>query len=303
MHSRTFALLLSFAATLAAQTNPLLPENSVTRVSDHVYAIMGWPNIAIVVGSRGVLVVDTGLGPRNGAVALREAEKLAKPAGAANLYLTTTHFHPEHSSGASAFPPRTILIRAAVQQEEMNRGNAMFIDRFSARSPQFKELLAGVTTRDPDVVFDRELTLDLGGGVKARLMWLGGGHTKGDELIFVEPDGALISGDIVQSKIVPGMPNEDASVKGWLALLDKIEPLHARYLVPDHGALGDGSLVAQQRAFLADLQSRVGVLKKEGKPIEEATTRITEEFRAKYPGWETMTALGNVVKRAWAEAQ
>ena len=166
-----------------------------------------------------------------------------------------------------------------------------------------KQLLEGVTTRDPDIVFDRELKLDLGGGVTARLMWLGAGHTKGDELIFVEPDGALIPGDIVENKIVPGMPNEDSTVKGWLALLDKIEPLHPRYIVPDHGALGGGSLIAQERAFLVDLQSRTAALKREGKSVDEAVARITEEFRVKYEGWESMAGIGNAVKRAWAETQ
>ena len=56
----------------------MLPENQVTHVSDHVWAIIGFPNIGIVVGSRATLVVDTGLGPRNGAIALHEAQKLAK---------------------------------------------------------------------------------------------------------------------------------------------------------------------------------------------------------------------------------
>lgn len=37
------------------QTQPLLPENSVTRVSDHVYAIQGWPNVGIIVGERATL--------------------------------------------------------------------------------------------------------------------------------------------------------------------------------------------------------------------------------------------------------
>ena len=60
------AITLLPLGTAAAQGNmPLLEENS-TRVSDHVYAMMGFPNIAIVVGSRATLVVDTGLGPRNG---------------------------------------------------------------------------------------------------------------------------------------------------------------------------------------------------------------------------------------------
>ena len=51
-------------------------ENTV-KVSDHVWAIMGWPNIGIVVGENATLVVDTGLGPRNGATVARVAKRLA----------------------------------------------------------------------------------------------------------------------------------------------------------------------------------------------------------------------------------
>ena len=291
------ALLSSFS--LNAQIDPILPQDSITRVSEHVYAILGWPNVVIVVGSRATLVVDTGMGPRNGATVMRQVEKLAK---SPNLYLTTTHFHPEHSSGEAAFPPRTVLIRPAVQQEEMNRGNAQITAMFSGRSAVMKELLQGVTLRNPDVLFDRELKLDLG-GVTARLMWLGGGHTRGDELVLVEPDNALISGDILENKLVPALPNEDSSVKGWLGLLDRIESMHPRYVLPDHGQLGDGSLVAQEKAFLLDLQSRTVALKKEGKSADEAAARIAAEFPAKYPGWEGMGGIGNAVRRAWSEAQ
>jgi len=43
-----------------------------------VYAIVGFPNIGIVVGERATLVVDTGLGARNGAIVMKQAEKLKK---------------------------------------------------------------------------------------------------------------------------------------------------------------------------------------------------------------------------------
>ena len=87
-------LILLFAAAIAAAQNPQgVPENSVTQVSPHVHAIVGFPNIAIVTGDRATLVVDTGMGPRNGAVIVREVQKLAK---GRKLYLTTTHLHPEH---------------------------------------------------------------------------------------------------------------------------------------------------------------------------------------------------------------
>jgi glyoxylase-like metal-dependent hydrolase (beta-lactamase superfamily II) len=280
-----------------SQQSMMLPENSVTRVSEHVYAIVGFPNIGIVVGDRATLVVDTGLGARNGAIVLKQAEKLAK---APALYLTTTHFHPEHAMGEQAFPPRTVIIRPAVQQDEMNKHATELMDLFRGFSAQSKELLQDVKLRPPDIVFDKEIKLDLG-GVTARLMWLGPAHTQGDELIFVEQDSVLIPGDIVQDKIVPNMPNADASVKNWLAILDQLEPLHPRYVVPDHGALGDGSLIAKERAFLIDLQNRSLELKRQGKSADQAATTVTAEFKTKYPDWQTMGPVANVVKRVFAE--
>ena len=275
----------------------LLPENSVTRVSEHVYAIVGFPNIGIVVGDRATLVIDTGLGARNGAIVVKQAEKLAK---APNLYLTTTHFHPEHAMGEQAFPPRTLIIRPAVQQDEMNQHATEMMDLFRGFSAQSKELLAEVKLRPPDILFDKEIKLDLG-GVTARLFWLGPAHTRGDELIFVVEDSVLIPGDIVQDKIVPNMPNADASVKGWLAILDQLEPLKPRFVVPDHGALGDGSLIAKERAFLGDLQARSLELKRQGKSADEASAIVAAEFKTKYPGWQTMGPVSNVVKRVYAE--
>ncbi len=151
------------------------------------------------------------------------------------------------------------------------------IARFSTFSEQNRELLAGVKLREPDMVFDSEAKLDLG-GVTARLLWFGAGHTKGDELIFVEPDSMLIPGDIVQDKIVPRVNSGEGTPKGWLAILDKIEPLKPRYVVPDHGALGDGSLIAKERAFIVDLQSRALALKRQGVPVSDAGKQLTAEF-------------------------
>ena len=74
---------------------------------------------------------------------------------------------------------------------------------FASRNAQQKELLANVKLRPPDETFDKQRKLNLGGGVTARLLWYGGAHTRGDELTFVEPDRTLISGDVVQNKVVP----------------------------------------------------------------------------------------------------
>lgn len=169
-------------------------------------------------------------------------------------------------------------------------------------SPQNKELLQDVKLRTPDILFDRELNLDLG-GVGARLFWLGPAHTRGDELIFVKEDSVLISGDIVQDKLVPNMPNEEASPKNWIAILDKLAPLKPRIVFPDHGALGDGSLIAKERAFLVDVQTRSLELKRKGTTVEDAGKQVAAEMKARYPDWASMGPVPNVVKRVYAENQ
>src|SRR5258705_10984405 len=127
MKTKLLILALFAGGILSAQNQPVLGEETV-KVSEHVWAIMGWPNIAIVVGSRAVLVVDTGLGPRNGATIARVVSKLAP--GNRKLFLTTTHFHPEHAAGEAGFPPGTVLVRNAVQEREMEAHGKEMVDLF-----------------------------------------------------------------------------------------------------------------------------------------------------------------------------
>src|SRR5215471_2215641 len=84
---------------------PLVKEGVTTKVSNHVYAIPDGnvglvPNVGIIVGSRATMVVDTGLGPRNGQTVLKVTNSVSTNR---ELYVVSTHFHPEHALGESAF--------------------------------------------------------------------------------------------------------------------------------------------------------------------------------------------------------
>jgi glyoxylase-like metal-dependent hydrolase (beta-lactamase superfamily II) len=300
MNRWTFLAMGSlFAATAAAQMpQPLMTEDTV-KISDHVWAIMGFPNIAIVVGDRATLVVDTGLGPRNGATVARAAAKLSK---GPKLFLTTTHFHPEHAGGEAGFPAGTILIRNTVQQQEMEQHGLEIVDRFRTMSSQNAELLKDVHTfRTPDILFEDEAKVDLG-GVTARLLWLGGGHTKGDELTLVEPDGTLVSGDIVQNKVVPGIAADGGTSSSWIAVLDKLAQLNVRHVLPDHSPPGDGSLITSERNFLSDVQTRALALKRQGTSAEDAAKQLSVELKTKYADWPSMNVAG-LVQRIYAEGR
>jgi glyoxylase-like metal-dependent hydrolase (beta-lactamase superfamily II) len=217
------------------------------------------------------------------------------------LYLTTTHYHSEHVTGEQAFPENTVLIRPVVQQEELNRLLPGHMGRFREMSQQNKELLADVKLRTPDILFDGEMKLDLG-GVTARLFCPGRAHTKGDMLVFIEEDSVLIPGDIVESKLFPIMP-EESSMKGWIAVLDKLEPLKPKLIVPDHGELGDGTLIAKERAMLTELQGRAIELKRAGKSADEAGKLLTDELRAKHPAYGQAERIAADVKLVYGESQ
>src|SRR5262249_28775057 len=154
---------------------------------------------------------------------------------------------------------------------------------FFKNSAQFKGSLEGLgKLRPPDVVFENEAKLDLGGGVAVRLMFLGAGHTASDELIFVEPDQALITGDIVQNKVVPSVSSSGGSFASWVAVLDKLVPLKPRVVIPTHSKVGDAGLITSEAAFIRDMQARATALKKSGVPVAEATTRLTDVFKMNY---------------------
>jgi glyoxylase-like metal-dependent hydrolase (beta-lactamase superfamily II) len=292
---KSLSTLLTLAAlttsgAFAQMGDQLLGENT-TRISDHVWAIMGFPNIAIVVGNHATLVVDTGMGPKNGATVARVAAKLAP--GNQKLFLTTTHFHPEHAAGEPGFPPGTILIRNTVQQQEMEKHGEEMMDMFRGFSSQSKELLAGVRLRPPDVAFDHEATIDLG-GVTARLLWFGEAHTKGDELTFVEPDRTLISGDVVQNKTMPNIFGDGGTPSTWLAVVDKVAALNASHVLPDHSAPGDGSLVAAERSLISEIRTRSLALKRQGVPVDDAGKQISAELKMQHPDWPDTNAAAFV---------
>jgi glyoxylase-like metal-dependent hydrolase (beta-lactamase superfamily II) len=184
----------------------------------------------------------------------------------------------------------------------MEKHGVEILDRFRQMSAQNKELLEGVTLRTPDVLFDNEAMLDLGGGVTTRLLWLGEGHTKGDELTFVEPDRTLVSGDLVQNKVVPGISDDGGTPTSWIAVLDKMAALNVQHVLPDHSAPGDGSMITSERNFISDLQTRALALKRQGISAGDAGKQLGAEFKTKYADWPSMNVAG-FVQRIYAAAQ
>jgi len=294
------ALVLCWSAGAFAQRGalppPMVREGVTERISDHVHVIPDGsvslvPNVTIVVGSRATLVVDTGLGARNGEAVLREAAKVSRNT---ELYLVTTHVHPEHDLGAHAFPASATMIRSRAQVDEIAATGLELSRRFASFSPLTAELLEGAAFRPADIVFDEEHVLDLG-GVTARIMAMGFNHTPGDTAVFVVPDAVLVSGDIVMTAL-PAIGG-GSRLSTWLQSFDRFAALGPRRIVPSHGPMGDASMIDAYRTYLTAVRSRVAARKAEGHTLDEAAGLVQDDLQDRYD----RNRMAAAIRAAWDE--
>jgi glyoxylase-like metal-dependent hydrolase (beta-lactamase superfamily II) len=279
---------------------PIIKAGTTVRVSDHVWVIpdenVGMvPNVGIIVGSRATLVVDTGMGPRNAETVLAEVAKVSRNAPA---YLVTTHFHPEHTAGATAFTGATYVVSRS-QQQDLDELEPQFIQNFSNMSAANADLLRDVVIRKGDTLFDREYTIDLG-DVNVRLLAVGPTHTRGDTVAFVEPDRVLFSGDVVMGKNFLSFSNQ-SSPSAWLKAFDALDAFKPLKVVPSHREMGDASFIAADRAQLTSVQARVRELKAQGQTPAQIVTTLRPEFQQKYADWANPNRLDSIIRAFAAE--
>jgi glyoxylase-like metal-dependent hydrolase (beta-lactamase superfamily II) len=292
----------NLSSPLSAQRGPLQPplikEGVTEKISDHVYVIPDGslpvvPNVGIIVGRKGAFVVDTGLGARNGQTIMREVAKVSK---GGELYLASTHFHPEHDLGAGGFPASAKMLRSRDQQADIDEFGLQMAKQFAGFSADTAELLKGAEFRKADQHFDKELTIDLG-DVRVRLMAMGANHTRGDIAFWVEPDAILLSGDVVMTTM-PGFGSPYSKLSTWLQSLERFEQLKPKRIVPSHGPMGDTTMITRWKTLLTTVQTRTAELKKQGRTLEDTTKVIQDELQDRYP----RNGMVGAIRAAYNEA-
>jgi len=296
------ALALALAAPLAAQTPPppIVKTEGLKQISPHVHIIPDnsvplTPNVGYVIGDKAMLVIDTGLGPRNGVAVYEVAKKLG---GDKQVYLVTTHVHPEHDLGAQAFPATIKLIRSNDQVKDIGEFGLQLAKVFAGRSATNAELLKDADFRKADITFDKDYDLDLG-GVHARLTAMGPNHTSGDTIIWVDSDKVLFSGDLAM-RAQPAFASPHSSLRQWMSSLDQLEALKPAIIVPSHGPTGDGiGFITGYRTYLTEVRERTTAEKHAGHSVDEAVATVTAAFGDRAPD---KARLAGAIRAAYAEA-
>jgi glyoxylase-like metal-dependent hydrolase (beta-lactamase superfamily II) len=278
--------------------DPLVRVDRLEKISEHVFIIPDGgvalvPNVGFILGDKALLVVDTGMGPRNGAAVARVAARLA---GKRRIYLVTTHAHPEHDLGAEAFPANITMIRSAGEEQDIAEYGLSLAEMFSGMSKVNAELLEGARFRKADITFANTLDLDLG-SLRVRLLAFGANHTRGDTGVWIEADRVLFSGDVAMQS-PPAFASPSSTFAHWRQTLEQVEALAPSIIVPSHGPVGGMGFVAGARTFLTAIQERTAAARKAGRTADQAVAEISAELSERYPD---PLRLEWAVKAAYAE--
>jgi glyoxylase-like metal-dependent hydrolase (beta-lactamase superfamily II) len=266
-----------------------LDEKKVTfsQISEHAWAYTaeGDPNTGIIIGDDAVLVADTQATPAMAADVIRRIREVTdKPI----RYVVLTHYHAVRVLGASAYGAQQIIASQDTYDLIVERGEqdkASEIGRFPRLFRNVETVPAGLTW--PTMTFTGKMTLWLG-ELEVQLLQLGRGHTKGDTVVWLPQERALLSGDLIEFDATPYAG--DAYFKDWPRTLDNLQALQPLAVVPGRGAaLTTPDSVARgfagTRNFISELYASVAQGAKAGKDLNAVYKDTFATLKPKYGQW------------------
>ncbi len=277
---------------LAGSYAPPVVKGDPVEVSAGVYVISDnrvplVPNVGIVVGQRAALVIDTGVGLRNGAYVLKRAQELT---GTLPIYLAVTQLDPGHGFGAQAFVDTATIVYSGSQRRRLRVNAPAYADTFLRFGPEVATQFEGLKLVESDLTYSGHLEIDLGGTVAMLHDW-GVAHTADDQTVLID-DRVLFGGDLFQTRmfpILPFVPPFDTHFDGdnWISALDHLIALNVPVVVPGHGEVTDTAQIREVRDNLIYVRDESRRLHADGLSIDEAAARIEAYSIARWPTWET----------------
>ena len=296
---------MSTTKAFASQADLADKQITFEQISEHAWAYTaeGDPNTGIVIGDDAVLVADTQATPAMAADVIRRIREVTdKPI----RYVVLTHYHAVRVLGAQAYGAEQVIASddtLSLIRERGEQDKASEIGRFPRLFRNVESVPPGLTW--PTITFQGKMTLWLG-KVEVQLLQLGRGHTKGDTVVWLPAERAMLSGDLVEFGATPYCG--DAYYSDWPATLDNIAALKPLALVPGRGAALKGEAqvaegLAGTRAFLSDLWARVKAEAAAGRDLNATYRATMEALKPKYGHWVIFDhCLPFDVSRAYDEA-
>ncbi len=241
----------------------------------------GWSNAGLVAGDRASLLVDTLFDlalTREMLGAMRDITSSAPITDA-----LITHSNGDHTHGNQLLGDSVRIIAAQGTADEIAHGMApeMLAMAQTANlgpvaTPYVRDRFghfdfSGITVRNADQTFDRDLTIEVGGR-RVDLLNLGPAHTAADSVVHVPDAGVLFGGDLLFIGCTPIV--WAGPIANWIAACDAMIALDAPTVVPGHGPVSDPDGIRAVRGYLAHVSERAEAAHRRGLSWSEAADTI-----------------------------
>lgn len=247
--------------------------------------------IGVVVGTNGLLVVDTRSGPYEADELLSDLRELSPlPV----RWVVDTHWHFDHSFGnarfdqAEVYGHETVPAMLAEHAEAERAGLA-------ERSEEWARQMAELVIVPPTRTFGSVAAIDLGDrGVE--LVHGGRGHTDGDVVVRVPDADVVFMGDLIEQSGPPSY-GSDSFPLDWPTTVELLSGLvrPSTTVVPGHGDPVDEAFLARQHGELVAVSELIREQYASGVEVERALE--TGGTRWPYPA----ERLGEAVRRGYAQ--
>jgi glyoxylase-like metal-dependent hydrolase (beta-lactamase superfamily II) len=253
-------------------------EIRTQKVGDNLYVLFGLGgNIAVSVGTDGVLAVDTEfpeLVPRYLA-AIREV-------GGGEIDIAiNTHWHYDHADGNLVLGPTgTWIIAHASSRQMLTKDNVIN----TVVRPPFPQK-AYPAAALPVATFTDRMQLNYNGEV-IDLMHVAPAHTTGDTAVIFRNHNAVHLGDVFNNSGYPFIDTDnggdlDGTIAFCEAVLKELQP--GATVIPGHGEVANYDDLVAYIAMLKGVRAKLSALIRSGATLEQAiAAKPTAEWDARY---------------------
>lgn len=240
-------------------------------------------NIAVLTGSDGKLIIDSGYATSRAKI----SDALAKLSPDPIKHLVNTHWHFDHCDGNEWMHEDGATILA----QENTKKHLATTTRVEAWDFTFPPSPAGAI---PGEVFADEKTLHLNGAT-ITLKYYGPSHTDGDISAYFAEADVLHCGDTWWNGHYPFIDySTGGNIKGMIkaAQANVAKATDKTIVIPGHGKIAGKPELMEYRDILLNIFDRVAALKEEGKSLDEiVAAKPTAAYDSK---WATSFITGDV---------
>ena len=270
-----FLLLLAVAGVLPAWTAAEQRVPAPQQLAPGVYAVVnlntepttenygGVGNQGILIGEKGVVLVDTGTSVRYAAELIATVRRLTfKPI----VLVINTHQHPAFIFGNGALASQGVPILA-------HRATAELIaQRCQKCLKNLNDILGvdemqGTEVVPPTRIIDGATSLQVAGR-RLDIIYYGHSSSPGSIGVMDRASGVLFAGGLVSIDRVPD--TRDARIGTWRRALQALKARHVRIMVPGEGPVAPLARIDDLGSYLAALQSAVEKTYQQGVSLGEA---------------------------------